>query len=87
VVRQVCAKRGRRALIKQESHLRNLQRARGVLKYDPYLLGRHSGKPSNEVGGGSAVFKVLEQRFDRGTGTTKHPGTTDVSGITFNRSA
>ena len=58
-----------------------------MLKYDPNLLGRHSGKPSNEVGGRSAVFKVLEQRFDRGTGTTKHPGTTDMSGITFNRSA
>lgn len=87
MVRQERTKRRRRALIEKESHLRNLQRARGVLEHHPNLLGSHPWKPSNEVSGGGAVFKVLKKGLNRSAGATKHPGATNVAGITFNRRA
>jgi hypothetical protein len=64
MVSQQRSKRYGRALIEQDPHLRNFERARRVFKDGANLLQRNSGEPLDEVGDLRTVFKVLKERSD-----------------------
>lgn len=58
-----------------------------MLQYGADLFRGDAGEPLHELVDARTVLKILEQRGDRHTSTTEHPGSTDPFGVPFDGGA
>lgn len=58
-----------------------------MFKYGAYLFRRDAREPLHELVDPCTVFKILEQRGNRHTRATEHPGPPDPLGIALDSSA
>ncbi len=57
---EMCPQRDRRALVKEDTHLRNLQRVGSVLQDHTRLFNGDARKPAHEIRELSPIFEILE---------------------------
>ena len=79
----VCPQRDRRALIKEDTHLRNLQGVGGVLQDYTRLFNSDARKPAYEIRQLRPVFEVLEKSGNGHTRAAKHPSATHALGASL----